>query len=430
MKDIKRKIARYNTCWEDKLTESRFWKAIALSYIEQDVKLEEQQIFITQISFYPRLIEVLLSTLNKANTKVTVNILFFSTLLPRHYWNFPMQFNYNGTLVSYVRSIEFLEKYREGLKKNIYQRGLSNVKLNIERVLFVAKDTSIKSFEDTELYTKSELENDFNYYCAIKRNNKIGDYAKKVRWKDLLNLKNPDGDLLVKKKYYLTGLKIDDDLISKILKSGMENDELYKLSKITNKGDFFSVGDYYIEQLHTNPNENAKHIVITNDTDSDPLDKGCYKMRDIPSLSPNLSYIEIKFDNEDDAPLSFILDTYMDIKRGFVKLEILDADDNKNRVLYHKIQEIRSKSVPIRRTSNENYIYDKKREDIIDEIKSYVNGNTVDKDLSQKVDFIENNIFNLSSSDIDYYRDAINNKYTKDVIESLYEKLSRAINKK
>lgn len=49
----------------------------------------------------------------------------------------------------------------------------------------------------------------------------------------------------------------------------------------------------------------------------------------------------------------------MDIKRGFVKLEILDADDNKNRVLYHKIQEIRSKSVPIRRTSNENYIYDK-----------------------------------------------------------------------
>ena len=43
---------------------------------------------------------------------------------------------------------------------------------------------------------------------------------------------------------------------------------------------------------------------------------------------------------------------------------------------------------------------------------------------------IENNIFNLSSSDIDYYRDAINNKYTKDVIESLYEKLSRAINKK
>ena len=153
-------------------------------------------------------------------------------------------------------------------------------------------------------------------------------------------------------------------------------------------------------------------------------------MRDIPSLSPNLSYIEIKFDNEDDAPLSFILDTYMDIKRGFVKLEILDADDNKNRVLYHKIQEIRSKSVPIRRTSNENYIYDKKREDIIDEIKSYVNGNTVDKDLSQKVDFIENNIFNLSSSDIDYYCDAINNKYTKDVIESLYEKLSRAINKK
>lgn len=86
--------------------------------------------------------------------------------------------------------------------------------------------------------------------------------------------------------------------------------------------------------------------------------------------------------------------------------------------------------MPIRRTSNENYIYDKKREDIIDEIKSYVNGNTVDKDLSQKVDFIENNIFNLSSSDIDYYRDAINNKYTKDVIESLYEKLSRAINKK
>lgn len=65
MKDIKRKIARYNTFWEDKLTESRFWKAIALSYIEQDVKLEEQQIFITQISFYPRLIEVLLSTLNK-----------------------------------------------------------------------------------------------------------------------------------------------------------------------------------------------------------------------------------------------------------------------------------------------------------------------------------------------------------------------------
>lgn len=46
MKDIKRKIARYNTFWEDKLTESRFWKAIALSYIEQDVKLEEQQIFI------------------------------------------------------------------------------------------------------------------------------------------------------------------------------------------------------------------------------------------------------------------------------------------------------------------------------------------------------------------------------------------------
>jgi hypothetical protein len=64
------------------------------------------------------------------------------------------------------------------------------------------------------------------------------------------------------------------------------------------------LGDYYIAQLHTNPNGNAKHIVITNDTDSDPLDTGCYKMRDIPSLSRYLSYIVIKFDNEDDAQSS------------------------------------------------------------------------------------------------------------------------------
>jgi hypothetical protein len=95
---------------------------------------------------------------------VTANIGFDSTVLPRHQRNFPRQFNDNGTLVSYVRSIEQLEKYREGLKINIYQRGLSKVKLYIERVLFVAEDTSIKSSEDTELYTKSELENDVKNY--------------------------------------------------------------------------------------------------------------------------------------------------------------------------------------------------------------------------------------------------------------------------
>ena len=41
MKGIKDKISEYERIWEPKITESsesRFWKAVALSYIEQDVE--------------------------------------------------------------------------------------------------------------------------------------------------------------------------------------------------------------------------------------------------------------------------------------------------------------------------------------------------------------------------------------------------------
>jgi len=433
MKDVKNKISEYERVWGSRITESsesRFWKALALSYIEQDVALETQQIFITQISFYPRLIETLISVLEEIGKNVRLKITFFSTLLPRHYWNFPINikdgFMSEGTK-TYSRSMTFLDTYREEICRQCKKSSNKRIEIDIQRILFLAEDNTVLNYGDTDLFLKKDFDTDFQYYCQSG-----DDYMdSKIRWGQLASLKDDNGVSLVQNKRYLIDDNVDNlNLKKDILGTDRKDESVYLLSrKRDNKYDI-SVGDFYVNKLHTNPEENARYIVLGNNVRKNGKDytnqekrRGYYKKTDIPTVSPNLSLIEISYTNDKEMPetVSYILDTYMDIKQEIVRLKIVKDKDDK--VLAKAIRDIISNSAPIKikKTKKSN---DKSRYlvQIRKKIRSHING-VVTPEIKNRGSYILEKINNESSEQIQKYYELLQNKSKNDFIKEVSQQM-------
>lgn len=434
MKAIKDKISEYEKIWESKIAESsenRFWKAVALSYIEQDVELETKQIFITQISFYPKLIETLISVLGNLENDVRVNITFFSTLLPRHYWNFPITIKSFGDkeFKTYSKAMDFLDDYREEICKCVkFPNG--KIKIDIKRILFLAEDNSVTDYGDTDLFLKSDFDTDFRYYC---QENNDGCKNGKIKWSELASLKDKRDRSLVKQKEYLLDGNVENLDLENDISNTDRKDECvyllpYKQSEVYNT----SVGDFYVNKLHTNSAENARYIIIGNNIKRNGQDytelekrKGYCLKSQLPVLSPNLSYIEIKYINNDgkEETLSYILDTYMDIKQEIVRLKIMKANDNAP--LLRMITNIISKSAAIKpskkvkRKSKEFYL-----ECIYTEIKSHINGEINSPETKKRGEFILDKMSSISIERLqDIYELLKNKPISNELIITVSKKL-------
>lgn len=433
MKTIKDKIFEYEKIWESKITESsesRFWKAVALSYIGQDVELETKQIFITQISFYPKLIETLISVLGDIGNNIRINITFFSTLLPRHYWNFPIAIKSYGNkdLKTYSKAMTFLDDYRKEICKCTTSTN-QNIKIDIKRVLFLAEDKSVADYGDTDLFLKSDFETDFKYYC-IGNNNQYQDG--KVKWSDLALHKDKRGRSLIKQKEYLLDGNVDNlDLENDIYKTNRKDEFIYLLPYKRSEIYDTTVGEFYVEQLHTNSAENARYIIIGTNIKNDGADyteqqkqKGYYLKKQLPDLSPNLSYIEITYKDNvgKEEVLQYILDTYMDIKQEIVRLKIVRANDEPQ--LLREIKEIVSKSAPIKLAKKGRNTKSSYCKYIQREIKRYINGEVNSDKVKEKGEHILSNINSLSIDKLqEIYNLLINNPVSNNIIAIVYEKL-------
>lgn len=431
METVIDKISKYEGVWKSKVSEtseSRFWKAVALSYIEQDIEMEEQQVFITQISFYPKLIETLISVLEHVEG-VEINITFFSTLLPRHYWNFPVKFvsKNGGKHVTYSRAMRFLDNYRDEICKCV-KTSKPNMKIDIRRILFLSdEEAPVNKFGNTDIYTKSDFEKDFNYYCL----NENGITQNKIKWNAIVLMKDARGRSIVKTNdILLDGNPEDLDLQDDIVASDRKEESIYYLPYYNKnrkgKSHNMSVGDFYINNLHTKPNENAKYIIIGNKKYKiKDNKKGFYEEGLVPILSPNLSYIEISYKSEDGdkSTLKYILDTYMDIEQEIVRLKIIKANDNLP--LLVSIKNVIDKSVPIKsnrkkmNVSKSLYI-----ERIETEIKSYINGENVTSTTKEKVEQILNKMNSISNKQIREIYESLQKKpVSNSLINTLYQEL-------
>lgn len=439
MKGIKDKISEYERIWEPKITESsesRFWKAVALSYIEQDVELETKQIFITQISFYPRLIETLISVLEKIGNSVKLKITFFSTLLPRHYWNFPINIK-DGSMSegtkTYSKSMAFLDTYREEICRQCKDPSNKKIKIDIQRILFLAEDSTVLNYGDTDLFLKKDFDTDFQYYCQSAENNRDS----KIKWEQLASSRDRNGVSIVQNKRCLIDGNVDNlNLKKDILETDRKEEFVYKLSHRRSDKYDISVGDFYVNKLHTNPDENARYIILgtnvrnnNNEYTDQEKSRGHYKKTDIPTVSPNLSLIEISYTNDTGEPetLSYILDTYMDIKQEIVRLKIVK--DKEDKVLADAIQKIILKSVPIKKTRKSNdksKSLDKTMSSYLQEIeltiRSHING-AVTREIKNRGNYILENISNESSEQLQKYYELQQNKDEKDFIQEVSQQM-------
>lgn len=297
------------------------WKAVARSYIEKDQKLEEKQIFITQISFYPNLIDTLINVLKEkvkedSRYKISLDIIFFSTLLPRHYWNFPLEYKDENNVC--IDAPDFLDTYRKSIENCV--NTTDDISVKIERILVITSGQTRKVDGNTILFCNDDLNADKQYL--------IPDHADgKINWTDFIE----------KDKGYKDRYLIDiKDLakttdIYKIKKN--KTSRIYLLQKSRRQIKRSTLYDYYIEKLHS---EGGARQLVVYPQDALP-ESVCQKRgsgkcleEQFDFVSPNLSIIKIKIENnalpEKNKELAYVLDTYMDLKMGIVKLQIWDLE--------------------------------------------------------------------------------------------------------
>ncbi len=299
--------------------DEHLWRAVAKSYIEKDQDLEEQRIFITQISFYPQLINTLVNVLEdkkdkNPNYEISLKITFFSSLLPRHYWNFPLEYKDENNIR--IDAPEFLDTYRKSIEECV--NTAKSISVQIERVLIVSSGDERNVDGNTILFSEKDLDNDKKYLPPKLSENKIS-------WKNFLG----------KEKTFKDRHLIDICDLSQTKESykGKKNEKssLYLLElKNPRNNKRESLYDYYVNKLHSKGL--AKLLIVCPDSTAKTLiKKGYCREKTLEGISPNLSIINIKIKNKElneNKEFEYLLDTYMDLKMGIVRLQIIDLKEN------------------------------------------------------------------------------------------------------
>lgn len=357
IKDIGALTNEISKLWEQKLSDNcPFWNSLSNIYYNSDKENININTFYSEISFYPRLIEFLTTHFRE---ETQIEITFLSTLLPRHYWNFPVSHFLLQEKVFYFFSTkkDFLDEYRKTIVENI-----GNSSIVIKRILVVAKEEPFY-FKNTYLFSNSEIEEDKKFYF-------LGKEPKTRNWSSVIN--NPSQILLksINSHKYSTGCdygktchwftKTDENhgLSQKQLVKSLSKDSFYIFeydSDIYDKDGYTSVYDFYVNQLHTTGE--AKSIILSNNNGEGkdkvkPIHHDFDERKDQFNISeyfkPDLALLTINKDGINEK--KFILNTYMDLFNDIIKLEVIEEDNNeesKYQKIYNDIQQIICFSGPL-----------------------------------------------------------------------------------
>ena len=301
-----------------------FWKTFAKSYFRKDNEACDEKKFITAIAFYPHLIQTLIGENSNANIEIT----FFSTLLPRHYWNFPLPFDDKSKKDSnfYSKQIPYIDEYRKSIKETLdkekKKKESDKGKFKLNRILLLTANQDGCNLFGGHLFDYRKIFEDKKAKVPNSNNN-LGQQL--ITWEKVFENKSKfhDNNLShLPKDYFIDATTIKDE------KRGLEvyenkreikGKQLYSFPKLNKEGE--SVFDYYIKNLHSSENE-ARYIIFDRTKENKtPAEKGFF-------LTPcadkvffkkiSLDSALIKFNNEE-----FILDVYMDIVQNIISIKVI-----------------------------------------------------------------------------------------------------------
>lgn len=337
-------IQEIKNLWSPRFRISPFWKSLSESYYISDNNEIGRNVYYSEISFYPLLIQTL-SRHIPDNFKIEIT--FLSTLLPRHYWNFPVAKNYHDSIYFFSFKKSFLDKYRNSIK--IKDKDSNNITL--KRILIVGDKPF--QYRGTHLFGYRELIKDKKAYF----NKEEG--PKQIKWKNFFE-SNYENQKLYEKinlgystgcsyRHYieiLTEMKMPNSVLDNRLKDFFTEGEFYTFQKKANNDKFISVLDYYIHELHSS-DEGAKITVLSNKKSDYSLKQIKLFGKKIPILpiselniygdfKLDLGFINISDkEGHDGEGKTIILNTYMDLINNIVKLEVIDE----NHVKFQQIKE-------------------------------------------------------------------------------------------
>jgi hypothetical protein len=317
--------------WKNKdIADCPFWDSLTSSYYDSDKDSIKKNKFYSEISFYPNLINYLAENATEENN---IEITFFSTLLPRHYWNFPLLKKENfarGEKYFISQARPFLDKYRGKIVANV------NKKIVLKRLLIVADKRFL--FKNTQLFGVDDLKKDQDFY--LKKN----DTPPQKQWDSIINQTKRITAEENEKFGYSTGCPIDryyawftggECEFTKELKSDLKGSFYYEFDNKRSTEDT-SVLQFYLNELHSKSEDggNAKIIILTENKAADKISIFDKKINTVPvsildlssNFKPDLSIITIKGKSDEKT---IILNTYMDLFNDIVKLEVVDIKDEK-----------------------------------------------------------------------------------------------------
>ena len=336
IKNIDELLGGVKDIWKQKQPEKcLFWSSLANSYYNNEELSNSQNKFYSKISFYPNLIKYLTNNIKIIEEFEKVEITFFSTLLPRHYWNFPIPkrlTNWNGDEKNYFFSTtkSFLESYR-----NIISQSIQKEKIKLKRVLIVGDEKFF--LNNTYLFSFDEFKSDANYFLNYGESNSLE--TEKIQWKSLFNHKNPN-QIDTKRIEYSSGC--DHDNFIHLFGHGRKLDGAKEVKQILQDRDFYifqnkfrnvnqiSLLDYYLKNLHSK--DEAKLLIINKEDRkiSSPI-----TFRGTRFSPTNKHKLNIDSFNLDSCLIKIgdkelILNTFMDTFNNIVKLKIIESTEGKN----------------------------------------------------------------------------------------------------
>lgn len=313
---------KWNSLKSNNDGDNSFWDIFQNSYLKNEISLLDPskkssfKNFSSEILFYPELISMLINKCKEHGCQLEIT--FFSTLLPRHYWNFPVFINDEISYFSIAK--DFIDKYRESIEN----------KANIRRVLIIGD--GLETYHGINLFSVADLALDSKSFIPE-------DGLGKITWDEFIKQYkecNHNNYLLhiPKDKFcYLPYIKTKDvtklENYEYVLKSLISTGEIYRFAK---KGKE-SVYNYYINKLHSNNDTAAaKYILLGKDT-KDVFHQNLRfvrtKKEDVPLNKLSLDSALIEITNiSNDSKKSYILNVFMDIFNNIIRIRIIDEKDS------------------------------------------------------------------------------------------------------
>ena len=327
-----------------------FHKGLLDGYLENEIEEIQSSSYISTTGLFPKIFKNISENLtaynNSSNKKITLEVDVVSTMLPIHYWNFPItvkalipkKIKNNGRIIptQNLKTVklnckrEFTDQYRDWLENYGNDK---NEDIRIRRTTLISdkpnflkniKHLNYKRIAESDFYDIVELEKNLNYHIDTTEIRKI---------------ENERGNNI----QYSLGL--DDEMLDIFneIKSGavfeLEDLETYYIQKEKDEKNK-NVFDYFIDKLHSKSasgKPEAFFCFFTNTNNGEKIPKieinnkpiNPISINDLPDITPDFLIFSFRCVETDEILYEAILVGKVDLIEGYVKLNYYNKKSDK-----------------------------------------------------------------------------------------------------